>query len=401
MASNPLQSFQKLSRPVWQLLISVFFAGMGLRLQWLFLNFHLEDIGFTRDLIGYANAVPAVSMIILGIPAGIMAPRIGYVVSLRSAAWLAAGGLLLIGWAPSTAVVFVGLFIFGLGNSLIMATTPALLQKIAPPAQRVTAFSYYGALGTAAGFVGNVFGGYLPDLLGGLNRVIFLMAVVFALSTIPLSWLKRERSEGVSSFKMHNPRLWVRLLIPNTIVSLGAGLVMPFLNLYLAEKFSLSFEWIGFLFGISALATSITILIQPFLVEKMGKVGAIATSQGAALPFILILAYVPFLPLVTVALFVRESLMNAANPIYQALSMQLLHEDEAAAFMITYNAFWRIGWAISSSISGEIQAALGLEAFNYLFAAMFLLYGTAISLLLIFFWRSRWQIEAAAMETAG
>lgn len=401
MASNPFQSFQKLSRPVWQLLISVFFAGMGLRLQWLFLNFHLEDIGFTRDLIGYANAVPAVSMILLGIPAGIMAPRIGYVVSLRAAAWLAAGGLLLIGWAPSTAVVFVGLFIFGLGNSLIMATTPALLQKIAPPAQRVTAFSYYGALSTAAGFVGNVFGGYLPDLLGGLNRVIFLMAVVFALSTIPLSWLNRERHESVRTFKMHNPRLWVRLLIPNTVVSFGAGLVMPFLNLYLAEKFSLSFEWIGFLFGISALATSITILIQPFLVEKMGKVGAIATSQGAALPFIMILAYVPFLPLVTVALFVREALMNAANPIYQALSMQLLHEDEAAAFMISYNAFWRIGWAISSSISGEIQAALGLEAFNYLFAAMFLLYGTAISLLLLFFWRTRWQIEAAAVEAAG
>lgn len=382
---------------VWFLLASAFFAGMGLRLNWLFLNFHLENIGFGRDLIGYANAVPALSMVIIGIPAGIYAPRVGYVRSLRLAGALAAVSLLLVASALSPLLVFVGLFGFGVGNSLIMATMPPLLQYVAPIEKRVIAFSLYGAVGTMAGFLGSIAGGYLPNLLGGVDGVIYLMSAVFGLSLIPLFGLQKLQNHERKPFKMRHPRRWAKLLIPNTVIAFGAGAVMPFLNLYLADKFGLSFEWIGFIFGISALSTTVVMLLQPLLVNAWGKVGAIIASQTAALPFILVIAYVPLLPLVTVAMFVREALMNAANPIYTALAMQLLADEEAAAYMIAMNASWRIAWAISSSISGELQYALGVQAFDYLFAAMLTLYSVAIFLTWRFFWEERAQIEADAL----
>lgn len=384
---------------VWRVLASAFFAGMGLRLNWLFLNFHLEELNFSRELIGYANALPAVSMVVLGVPASIYAPRFGYVVSLRTAGAISAASLLLVGWAPSIPIVFVGLFCFGLGNSLIMATTPPLLQRLTPEASRVLAFSYYGALGTGAGFIGNLGGGYLPQWLGGVDGVIYLMAVLFALTILPLIGIAAQHGQVDKQFKLRNGHIWAKLIAPNMIIGFGAGAVMPFLNLYLADKFGLSFEWIGFIFSISALATTITIMVQPALVRLWGKVGAVAASQSAALPFILIIAYVPFLPLVTVAMFVREALMNAVNPIYTSLAMDLLAEEEAAAYMIAMSVGWRIAWAISSSVSGNLQDALGVSAFNYLFGAMFLLYCTGIGLFLLFFWRQRKNL-AAMSQTA-
>ena len=384
---------------VWRVLASAFFAGMGLRLNWLFLNFHLEELQFSRELIGYANAVPAVSMILLGVPAGIYAPRFGYVNSLRFAGLTAGASLLLVGWAPSTAVVFAGLFGFGLGNSLIMATMPPLLQKLTPEAKRVLAFSWYGGLGTGAGFIGNLGGGYLPQWLGGVDGVIFLMAAIFVLTLVPLWRLSEERGRVDKQFRIRNWKMWGKLLLPNMIIGFGAGAVMPFLNLYLADKFGLSFETIGFIFSISALATTLTIMIQPYLVGLWGKVGAVAATQTTALPFILVIAYVPFLPLVTLAMFVREAMMNAANPIYTALAMDKLAEEEAAAYMIAMNVSWRIAWAISSSVSGNLQERLGVEAFNYLFAAMLFLYGTSICLLLFFFWGTE-RPEGEKLETA-
>jgi MFS family permease len=201
-------------------------------------------------------------------------------------------------------------------------------------------------------------------------------------------------------FKLHQPSIWAKLLIPNFIIALGAGAIMPFLNLYLSDKFGLSFESIGLVFGISALSTTIIMLLQPALVNAWGKVGAIIASQTAALPFILIIAYVPALPLVALAMFVREALMNAANPIHTALAMQLLKEEEAAAYMIATNALWRIAWAISSSISGQMQYQLGVQAFDYLFAAMLILYSIAIWLTWLFFWQERESIEAAALAPA-
>jgi len=378
---------------VWLVLASAFFAGMALRLNWLFLNFYLETVDFNRTLIGYANAVPAISMVIFGIPAGIYAPRIGYTNSLRLASLLSAVGLLLVGLTSSTQLIFIGLFGFGVGNSLVMATTPPLLQQLTANKNQVLAFSWYGALGTSAGFFGNIVGGYLPGWLGGLDGVIYLMAVLIFISLLPLWPIHNQVKPSQKKFQFRQRRLWLKLLLPNTLISVGAGAIMPFLNLYLADKFGLSFKLIGLIFSLSALATTLAIMIQPALVARWGKVGAILASQGSALPFILIIAYLPFLPLVTVALFVREALMNAAHPTYTALALSLLPEEEGAAYMIANGALWNVGWALSASLSGTLQEGLGVAAFNYLFAGMFLLYISAILLSARFFWRDRMTFE--------
>lgn len=384
---NPLTLFPA---SVVRLLIAAFFTGLGLSLSWLVLNFHLEELGWDRTLIGYANAVPALVIVFFGVPVSLLIPRLGYVRSLRLGGALAAVGGGLVAWAPLLAAVFFGLAMFGLGQALIMGAATPLLARLVEAKQQVAVLSWKAALGTGAGFLGSLAGGYLSSALGGPGQAIYLVPLVFALSLLPLWGLGRETGGSVGRFRLHRPTLWVKLLAPQLLVSLGAGGVMPFLNLYLSGKFGLSYEAIGLVFALSALATMLAMLIQPALARRLGKVGAIVFMQGASLPFILILAYAPWLPLVTVALFMRGALMNAANPVFAALAMERLKEEERATFMLAQTAIWNIGWAVSSSLSGRLQAQLGTAAFDYLFAAMLVVYGLATAFYLIFF-RNRRQ----------
>ncbi|AEB12850.1 major facilitator superfamily MFS_1 [Marinithermus hydrothermalis DSM 14884] len=362
---------------VYRVLLAAFFAGMGMSLSWLFLNFHLEAIGFSRTLVGFANATPALSLVVLGVPLGFWLPRWGYVRSLWGGAGLAAAGLGLVAWAPLASLVFVGLVIYGVGNAMLMGAQAPLLTRLVPQERRVLVFSWQGALTTGAGFFGNLAGGWLPRWLGGPAEALGVAAALFALTLLPLWGLRPEGRGDRRVGRVRHAALWARLLLPILVISLGAGLIMPFLNLYLSEKFNLAYATVGALFAFSSLATMAAMLIQPRLAARFGKLGAIVISQAASLPFILVLAYVPYLPLVALAMFVRGALMNAATPVYTALAMDLLPEEERAAFMLVEGALWQAGWAVGSAVSGRIQEALGLAAFDYLFAGMLLLYALA------------------------
>ncbi|HEY1014729.1 MAG TPA: MFS transporter, partial [Herpetosiphonaceae bacterium] len=347
-----------LPRAVYRILVASFFSGMGMSLAWLFLNFHLEGLGFDRRLIGYANAIPAVSMVTLGIPAGFLIPQLGYGRSLRLGVVLGAIALGVVAWARAPLAVFAALLVYGLSQAVVMGATAPLLSALVDGPRRVSVLSWQAALSTGAGFVGNLAGGFLALLVGGPGGMLALAAAVFILSWLPLLGLRAGGAETRTRFRMARPLMWLKLLLPALVIGLGAGLIMPFLNLYLETKFALSFELLGSLFAFSSLATMGAMLIQPALVRRLGKVGAIVAVQAASLPFILILAYVPLLPIVTVALFVRGALMNAAGPVYTALVMELLNEEEQSVFLLSEAAIWNIGWALGSSLSGRLQAGM-------------------------------------------
>ena len=370
---------------VWQVMISTFFYWLGINLVWLFLNFHLEALGLSRTFVGLANATPAIAIVVLGIPVGILIPRAGYVKNLIAGGWLAGLGLLLVAWAPNSGAVLVGLLAFGVGQVFVIGTAAPLMTALVDRRQQVLALSWQSAFGMVAGFIGNAAGGYLAEQLSGPRGVIYAAAGMFFLSTIPLLDLAVEKEWKARKFRLKNRQIWQKLLSLHLLIALGAGLIMPFLNLYLAEKFSLSFEEVGLLFALSSLATAAAMLLEPNLVKRLGKVGAIVFSQLLALPFIVVLAYVPNLPLVTAALFLRTALINGAYPVYVALAMELLSPEERSAFMLGVQSVWNIGWAVSSTISGQVQAVFGFQAFGFLFLGMLFCYSLSTFLYPRFF----------------
>jgi hypothetical protein len=72
--------------------------------------------------------------------------------------------------------------------------------------------------------------------------------------------------------------------------------------------------------------------------------------------------------------------MNAAGPVYAALVMDYLDEEERPGFFLAESALWSLLFALASALSGLVQGALGLKAFDYLFGVTLALYALGIAL---------------------
>ncbi|KGQ22665.2 MFS transporter [Thermus filiformis] len=360
--------------PAYRFVLASFLWSFGGNLVYFFLNFHLEALGFSRQAIGYAQALLLLMGVVLALPLAYLIPRVGFRFSLYLGVLFALLGGLLLGLGV---LAFPGLALYGAAGAFLQGAAAPLLAHLVPPRERVALFSLQAALTTASGFFSTLLAGALSEAVGA--RWVLLFALPFFLLGTPLL-------RGLPEVRGSPPRLqgrfglWLRLLLPQVVIGFGAGLVIPFLNLYLKEKFGLTYGTTGTIFALSSLATGAAMLLQPRLAAWLGKLGAIVFVQALSLPFLALLAWAPWLPVVTLALLVRGALMNAAGPVYTALVMDHLPEEERPGFFLVESALWSFLFAAGSAFSGKVQEALGLAAFHYLFAVTLLLYALGIAL---------------------
>ena len=138
-------------------------------------------------------------------------------------------------------------------------------------------------------------------------------------------------------------------------------------------------------FAITSFGTVIAILLQPALARRFGKVGSIVIVQGVSIPFIVVLGFSPILWTVVVAMAVRNSLMNAGNPILNAFAMERVQHGERALLAGLMSLLWSLGWVIAGPFYSLLQANLGFDAgYTVNFIVIIVLYSTATSL--YWFW---------------
>ncbi len=363
-----------LGSPAFRFLVASFLWSFGANLIYFFLNFHLEGLGYGRQAIGLAQALFLLMGVVSALPLAYLIPRLGYRKSLLLALALAVGSGLLLGFGL---LVFPSLAGYGLAGALVQGAGAPLMARLIPAERRVFLFSLQAALTTASGFFSTLLAGALSDWVG--PRWVILFALPFFLLAFPFL-VGLPEGQGTPPRLRGRLGIWLRLFLPQGVIGFGAGLVIPFLNLYLREKFGLSYGTTGLVFALSALATGVAMLFQPLLVRWLGKLGAIVFVQALSLPFMAILAWVPWLPLVTLALLIRGALMNAAGPVYAALVMDYLEEDERPGFFLVESALWSLLFALGSALSGMAQEAWGLVAFDYLFGLTLGLYAVGIAL---------------------
>jgi hypothetical protein len=182
----------------------------------------------------------------------------------------------------------------------------------------------------------------------------------------------------------HIPRearhIFLKLLAPNALIGLGAGLIIPFLNIFVEGKFEVAFSTLGAVFAWSQLGMALAVMTQPLIAARLGKVASIVLVQALSLPFIAMLGFSSSFAAVAIALFVRSALMNAANPIYAAFTMEQVKEAWRPSLAAAENMVWAAGWVIGPIASGLVRDAFGFDrGFLILFAAMLVLYAAGIT----------------------
>lgn len=392
----------RFSPQAWLYLGSAFAFGLAQAQLQLFLNFYLGALGLGSAWQGFLNALPALTLVVAGIPAAALARRVGYARTLQLGAVLATVGFVILASASGPIMAVTGALVQGVGAAFSVVSGAPFLAGHSAERERVTLFSVQMALMTGAGFLGNMLGGQVPawyaDAFGGTARSLdSLRAALLAggafqlLGLLPIAFLRASRTgirtEG-RTLSVKNKGLMFRLVLPNLLVGLGAGATIPFLNIFIEGKFGVSYASLGQLFAWTSLATAAAVMVQPWLVRRFGRLRSILIVQGASLPFLALLGFAPSLVFVTAALFTRGALMNAAGPVYTAYAMDELPEEDRGVYSAVNTIVWDVGWAVSSLASGFVRAALPFQqAFDVLFVNTLVMYTLSVVAIYVLLYR--------------
>lgn len=414
------RSFTGFERDARIFLAATLVYGVALSLWWADFNLYLVSLGFDPAFVGIAGTAGSAAGVVAAFPAGMLSDRIGrrLVLAIGSAgATLAIAALLFTSSAVGIVVIAAAM---GAANQAISVVSAPLLMERSRPDHRSELFSLQFAITNITNVGAALLGGAVAAIVGSATgtsssdpavfRVILvIMVVAAAAATVAILALRDDRPRRRRDWRTLEQRpedAWAgepiaerpdlprptrrarlgiprptdravfwRLLIPGFLISLGAGQVIPYLNVFIERKFGLDLAALNVIFAITSLGTAVAILVQPALARRFGKVGSVVLVQGVSIPFLVVLGFSPVLWTVIVAMAVRNSLMNAGNPIASAFAMEQLRPTERGTYSAMASLLWSLGWVIAGPWYSLMQATLGFEGgYTVNFATVIVLY---------------------------
>jgi MFS family permease len=183
-----------------------------------------------------------------------------------------------------------------------------------------------------------------------------------------------------------NPGKMSKLIFPILFTSIGAGMIMPFMNVFFRNVHNLSDASIGVLFAWGSLAMGIGLLLAPALAERFGKIQVVVATQGLSIPFLALLGFAPWFGVAAMAYYFRLVLMNMSTPVYTTFTMEQV-EPESRAMMASLSSMaHNFGWAFSPTLSGYFQVNYGFAP-PFLFTIFF--YVASVVMYYFWFWKGR------------
>ncbi len=383
-------------------LASVILTGAAMGIYRLLFNFYILSQGYDEALLGALVTINSMTALIAAIPMGYLSDRLGRKISLIASGTLVALSIVvMVLWPATSTFIAMNMFI-GLAQSLSNVTMGPFLMENSSEKERTYLFSFSSGFMMASAFFGNWLGGYLPTWMATLRHTtptstaayggaLLIIAGCAAGGILPLFLLQTARSGQRSAFApIHYFRkqkgLLTRLVLPMLVTSIGAGLIMPFMNIFFREVHRQPDPVIGSMFAWGSLAMGLGLMIAPPLADRFGKIQIVVVTQGLSIPFLAILGFSPWFGPCATAYFIRLALMNMSGPIYQTYVMERVESSArgtVASLVSMANSF---GWAFSPVISGWLQVTYG---FNPVFSATILLYILSVYLYWAYFWRGK------------
>ena len=403
-----------LPRNVYLLLFFTLGKGFQLSISALTLNYYVHSLGYRPDFIGVFSAMPAVGALIGAVPTGMLADRIGRKPVLLLTAALTPLFLATCGLVTTAPLLLAASMIQGFVSTAYWVTNLPLLTESTTEKQRVGVFALNSFLLLGVGAHGNLLGGAIPEFIAGLLHVsaastlplrwgVFSAALFTFVFGLPLWFLQEPKraknveqattvvkteapAEPVSAEPVSKERrpvwLFLQLLLPDLVFTMGEGAVVALIQIYFVLRFQLLPGTLGIIFTISGLAGGIFSLTAPLFVKRWSKLRLITSVQYLTAPLMVLIGFAPTLPLAIAGEYARSFMRTLIEPVYAAFAMEQVSDRQRSTLSGFYSVTWSIGFSIGPSVGGWLQSNVSLST-SFVFGAFCLL--LAPSLLLTFF----------------
>jgi predicted MFS family arabinose efflux permease len=371
-------------------LIATFFLGMGFSGFMLLFNLYLKELGFAEGRIGNIISATTLGSVIMAIPASIVIRRFPIKRILLIATPIAAFSYIVQVTATQYQIILAGGFSAGFAAVFSRVAAAPFFMRNSTPKERPYLFSMQFALMLFAGIIGSLLGGFLPGVIAKSGMVSYLTyrytLLIFGglvlVALVSIMMIKQKSPGHLEPMKIHSSRLILKLFLPTLAVGIGAGLSVPFFNLYFKGVFHAKTSMIGIFYSMQQLLMITGLLIAPVIAERIGKTRTVVLSQLISIPFLITLGITRNIYLAVIAFLVRASFMNMAQPLFTNYAMEKVRPDEQPFTNALLVIAWTAGWGASASIGGML-----IERFSYTipFFTTSILYLISTLLIYIFF----------------
>lgn len=345
------------------------------------LNFYFVSLGHEPDVIGVLQSLPRLGGFLTGIPAGLLANRIGARRLTLIATLLAAPTYPLLVLFPSLYMLGISRFLLGLFFGATQVASAPLMMTLTANEHQTHQFSYHSVVSMVGTAFGSLIAGYLPLAGAGLLDVdkqsseaygvaLIVAGGLITLSVIPLIYLKgetvitRQTDEGTA--KSSSPKqvpwgLLVRLSFPFMFFGFSGGLTFPFYNLLFRETYNVPDATVGTILSIGWIGMGIVTLSNPWWEKNFGRARGLGLTMSVATVAFLALSVAPVLWLGIITYVIATSMRNTMSPLFQPLLMDslppALHNLASSVGFV----LWNIGYFTASILGGIWQEDYGFD----------------------------------------
>lgn len=351
--------------------------GMGVFM--VMYNLYIRELGMPETVNGKVISMTALALAIILVPAGFVSDRLGRKWLIFGGTLLTAGTLFYRSIAVMETPIVVAALLTGLFMAFVQVSGIPFLAENSTPGERVHLFSINFAIVTVANVVGSLSGGMIADLLEtalalstveAIRSSLLIGASIFTIGLFPFFRLqekptepvKTKRIEGVSTGEdslKRNLLVIFHFSFASLLIGFGSGLVVPYLNLYFANRFGASNSYIGFVLSLGSAMTAVAVMIGPALSRRVGKVKALILFQLLSIPFLLLTAYSTSLWLASLGFLLRQALMNAGGPLQSAVAMEVVSDKYKGLANSMNQTVFNIGWATMGPVATGLVVAQG------------------------------------------
>ncbi|MFM2032029.1 MAG: hypothetical protein RLZZ297_794 [Chloroflexota bacterium] len=371
-----MQSLKNVPRAAWFVLLHAVLFGLGMSFFDVLFNFFLVSRGYGTQLAGILATTMRLAGLIVGVPAGLLVDRYGSRRSLGFAMLVFATTLVWQLYAPSEFWIIATQFFNGCAAAVAMTSImPLLAATTHDEAQRGFVFGLNEA-SISIGLVGGIIAGWLPSIIAPLLQVdaqslaayrtaMLIGTGLFYLSVIPILFVRvaehHEEPHHDAAANAGVPQKRRDFLVyglPNLLMGLGGGAIIPFQSLLLRNQFGLPDHTVGLVISFAELAIGGGALLSGHLLAKKRLRFWVATLRALAGPgLLLILA--PWSALSIVGYLWRAFALGMAVTLSDLQIMRFVKPKQRGVAMSMITIMWSAGWGSAALLSGFVQPVYG------------------------------------------
>lgn len=383
----------RVSTPAKYFLFAGVLNGFGNGIFGVVIQLYLMTLGFKSSALGSIFMMNSIGMVLLTLPAGILADRYGKGKIMIFGFVVTGLAFLLILTGTSIEMFSLAWFLLGLGNATGTVFGP-LYSSLFDRRDMDRAFGLRGFINILCNSVGSLMG-FVPPML--VDRYGFSLQssywILLAIGTgfffvqmpfylMVLRGVDEPKGQQGFKFNLRSKGVVAKFSILYTIQNLALGSFFGLFPYYVNTKFGAQSDALGALYFASRFIQAGGNAVAPRIAKRMGTLKTVSAALGLCTPFWLMFPLAPNFTWISIVYISRLSIASLCNPLIPSLFFRLFYEDEKA----TANSITTIvsmgSNIIAPKLGGHLMQHVSLDFPPLMGAGLYSLYATSYYFLL-------------------